>query len=339
MTKSDFLSLLETAPYDFLRENEHLHGRIMFLTLAGSHSYGLNRPDSDVDLRGCVGAAKGDLLGLTEFQNFRSEEMDTTIYAFPHLFNRLLHCNPNCIGLLGSHHEHYAWVSPAGQMVLDNRKFFLSQRAYDTFGSYANQLLMRLKTVVAKERVSQAEQEQHVLQACEMVVKRFSEQFKEVADVLRLFLDESQKSGFDQELFIDINLQHYPVRALRSICSGLDDIVKNYAVLNKRNRKKDNFHLNKHMMLLVHSWLTLAYILEHDDIVTDRVSERPLLKDIRDGQYMDSDGKVDSAFYEMLEDLKKRVAYGKKHTGLPEKPDMTQANELVIEINRMCIGL
>ena len=48
----DFMKLLQSAEYDFLRTNEHLGERIMLLGLSGSYGYGTNREGSDVDFRG-----------------------------------------------------------------------------------------------------------------------------------------------------------------------------------------------------------------------------------------------------------------------------------------------
>ena len=58
--KPDFHSMLESEEYRFLRENEHLGGRMILLCLSGSYGYGTNVEGSDVDLR----IDKGDIRGL-----------------------------------------------------------------------------------------------------------------------------------------------------------------------------------------------------------------------------------------------------------------------------------
>ncbi len=42
----DFIELIQTTEYDFLRTNEHLGDRIMLLGLGGSHAYGTNNEGS-----------------------------------------------------------------------------------------------------------------------------------------------------------------------------------------------------------------------------------------------------------------------------------------------------
>ena len=60
--------LVAGPSYKFLRTNEHLGNRIIFLTLGGSHAYGTNIETSDVDVRGCALNRKSDLIGMSNFE-------------------------------------------------------------------------------------------------------------------------------------------------------------------------------------------------------------------------------------------------------------------------------
>lgn len=42
MTTEQIREMLQSPAYEFLRSNEHLKGKIIFLTLGGSYSYGTN---------------------------------------------------------------------------------------------------------------------------------------------------------------------------------------------------------------------------------------------------------------------------------------------------------
>lgn len=46
--------IIKGHQYNFLRTNEHLKDRLVFLTLGGSHAYGTSTLTSDVDIRGCA---------------------------------------------------------------------------------------------------------------------------------------------------------------------------------------------------------------------------------------------------------------------------------------------
>ena len=60
--------VLAMPEYAFFREDSVFSTRpVMFVTLSGSLAYGTSTPHSDIDIRGCMLAAKSDLLGLTSF--------------------------------------------------------------------------------------------------------------------------------------------------------------------------------------------------------------------------------------------------------------------------------
>lgn len=82
MTIEQIKEMVNGSAYDFLRTNEHLGRKIIFLTLGGSYSYGTNVETSDVDVRGCALNSKSDLLGLTSFEQVVNTQTDTTIKCF-----------------------------------------------------------------------------------------------------------------------------------------------------------------------------------------------------------------------------------------------------------------
>lgn len=74
--------ILARPEYRFLQSESVFSERpIMFVTLYGSLAYGTSTPDSDIDIRGCMLAAKSDLLGLTSYNGFSDEDTDT--YGYP----------------------------------------------------------------------------------------------------------------------------------------------------------------------------------------------------------------------------------------------------------------
>ncbi|MCL2873375.1 MAG: nucleotidyltransferase domain-containing protein [Defluviitaleaceae bacterium] len=142
---NDAISKLE---YDFLRTDKHLGNNIIFLCFGGSHAYGTNDANSDIDIRGCAFNQKSDLIGLSSFEQFTDNK--TIIYSFNKLINLLINCNPNAVELLGCKPEHYI-VNSVGQEMISNRKMFLSRKVVNSFGGYANKQLKRLQNAVAKD--------------------------------------------------------------------------------------------------------------------------------------------------------------------------------------------
>ncbi len=124
---------LRSKDYEFLKTNEHLGNNIILLTVGGSHAYGTNNENSDLDIRGCALNKKEEILCNNKFEQFINEETDTTIYGFNKLITLLSNVNPNTIEMLGNKKEHYFYISKIGQELLDNTKLFLSKRAVYSF--------------------------------------------------------------------------------------------------------------------------------------------------------------------------------------------------------------
>ena len=144
MTLEQIKEKVKSTEYDFLRTNKHLGNNIILLGLGGSYAYGTNVETSDLDVRGCALNNKSEILTNENFEQFVNEATDTTIYSFNKLITLLSNCNPNTIEILGLKPEHYLYISPIGQELLDNKKIFLSKKAINSFGGYAHSQLRRL---------------------------------------------------------------------------------------------------------------------------------------------------------------------------------------------------
>ena len=306
--------------------------------ISGSYSYGTNVETSDVDVRGCALNSESDLLGLTSFEQVVNTQTDTTIYAFNKLVSLLLNCNPNTIEMLGCKPEHYFYISDIGREMIANRKMFLSKRAVHSFGGYANQQLRRLENALARDRLSQARREEHILNSMKGAVKSFESRYTifENGSIV-LYTDESPREDLDREIFADIQLKKYPVREFNSVINDLTNVIGTYEKLNHRNHKKDDEHLNKHAMHLIRLYLLCLDILEKEDIVTYRGDDLPLLMSIRKGDYQLEDGTYRPEFFEMVSDFEKRLNYAKQNTSLPDNPDMKKVEEFVMSVNRRAI--
>lgn len=337
MYLGDIRKLVAGPDYDFLRENEHLKGRIMLLTLGGSHAYGTNIETSDVDIRGVALNQRTELLGLSQFEQTEDRKTDTVVYGFRKMASLLLACNPNVIEMLGCKPEQYLVLTEAGHLLRNNRKLFLSRRAANTFGGYASQQLRRLENYLARNAPAQPEREGYILKSMERTAADF--QYKlapmEEGDI-RLYTAPSSRKGFEEEIFADISLSHYPVRDLAGVTNDLSKAINSFD-MNHRNRKKDEGHLNKHAMHLIRLLLTYLDILEKEEIITCREADLSLLMSIRRGEYMQEDNSFRPEFFEILSDLEKRVEYARENTSLPAEPDRGRVEELVMAINEMAI--
>lgn len=335
MKVEQIFQLLCGQEYDFLRENEHLKDRIVLLTLGGSHAYGTNIETSDVDIRGCALNSPSDILGMTNFEQVVNTATDTTVYSFNRLISLLVSCNPNTIEMLGCKPEHYFVKTEIGKAMIDNRKMFLSQKAADSFGDYATQQLRRLENALARDRLPQERQEEHMLHAMQSSMKSFRDRYAEFEDgAIRLYVADSEREELDSEIFADISLQKFPAREFSSMLNELGNVLTSYGKLNHRNHKKDDAHLNKHAMHLIRLYLMCLDILEKEDIITYREKDIPLLLDIRGGAFMKEDGTYRQEFFDMVADYEKRLRYAKANTNLPPRPNMKRIQEFVMDVNR-----
>jgi predicted nucleotidyltransferase len=311
----------------------------MFLTLGGSHAYGTNNESSDVDIRGCAMYNASEIVGLSNFEQFINTETDTTVYSFNKLIGLLLNCNPNTIEMLGCKPEHYIYMTDAGKQMIDNRKMFLSKRAVYSFGGYANQQLNRLENALARDRVDQAQKEEHMCRSMENSVASFESRYTNFdAGSIKLFTDVSQREGMEREIFADIHLEHFPARQFNSMMNDLHNVLGTYEKLNHRNHKKDDAHLNKHAMHLVRLYLMCIDILEKEEIITYREADHDLLMSIRNGDYMHPNGTYRDEFFLLVDRLKDRLDYAKENTSLPAHPNMKDVEEFVMEVNKRAIG-
>lgn len=335
MNLDQIKSAVASPAYDFLRTNAHIRDRLVFLTVGGSHAYGTNTETSDLDLRGCVENSASDLIGFSSFDQFVNETTDTTIYGFNKLISLLVNCNPNTIELLGCHPEHYLYLSDIGRELLANRKLFLSQRACRSFGGYATAQLRRLENALARDKLPQSRREEHILESVNSAITQDQpgKVFFDKGEI-NLYIDQSPRDDLDVEIFADIHLTHYPIRAFNTILNRVGNVVSSYDNMNHRNRKKDDDHLNKHAMHLIRLYLTCLDILEHEEIITYRAKDLPLLMSIRRGEFQLEDGTYKPEFFSMLRTYEDRLSYAMENTSLPKEPDMRRIEELVMDVNR-----
>ena len=334
----DIKEVISRPEYQFLQTNEHLGKSLLFVTFGGSHAYGTNIPDSDIDVRGCALNSRTDILGRTKFEQVIDNTTDTTIYGFNKLIHLLSEANPNVIEMLGCKPEQYVFFNDIGKMMVEQRDMFLSQKAVHAFGGYATQQLRRLQAALARDRYDQSEKEKQILSSCKSAMTSFNDRYQAFENgAIHLYVDESQREDLDTEIFLDVNLTHYPLRDYKKIWSDLNTIVKEYGKITQRNKKKDDAHLNKHAMHLIRLYMMCLDILEKQEINTFREHEIPLLMSIRNGEFQNEDGTFRAEFYQMVDEFEKRMEYAKANTSLPEKPDYKRIEEFVVFVNECTI--
>lgn len=324
MSIDRFEEKLNSAEYDFLRSDPRLGSRIILLGLGGSYAYGTNTETSDLDIRGAMLPSGRELMLNSFVEQIMDEATDTVIYSFVKMIGLLAAGNPNAVEILGLRECDYLHIAPAGQLLLDNKRIFLSRRCINSFGGYADQQLRRLENKSA--RISDNEAHQKNLMK---ITRNILAQYPDAK--INTYVDRDESD--EPRVYADIELKRYPLRELNVILDNLKFAEQTHTKIGIRNSKAiTHGKLSKHAMHLVRLYYMAIDILERKEIVTYREKEHDLLMKIRNGGFIQHNNTFAPEFFELVNDLERRFYYAKENTDLPQLPDQKAIDELMLEV-------
>lgn len=120
---------------------------------------------------------------------------------------------------------------------------------------------------------------------------------------------------------------------------ALNNVIRDYDKIGKRNKKKDDDHLNKHAMHLIRLFLMAIDILEQGKIKTHRREDAELLLSIRNGRFLKEDGTFDAEFYQILGEYETRLKSAVQNSILPKQPDMAKVEAFVESVNQRAVEM
>jgi hypothetical protein len=139
------------------------YGRTIFKSKIGSHLYGLQRPESDLDYMSVFIPKSEYLLGLKRIEEVdnstkssaagtrnTADDIDDKNYTLPKYLHLALQNNPNIVEVLFATPENILVQSPEWRELVENRDKILSQRVFLTFTGYA--FSQKKKLTVKSER-------------------------------------------------------------------------------------------------------------------------------------------------------------------------------------------
>lgn len=343
-----WMELLSGEEYGFLFKNEYLGNNVILLGLGGSKAYGTSLPTSDTDVRGIAIGPRNQVFGLKDdFEQVVETNTDTVIYSLNKMAKLLLSCNPNTIELMGLRPEDYVYVSEEGKMLLDHAGDFLSMKAIDTFGGYAQAQLNRLEHGLLGNGANSDKEYEMLKNSIEHSILAFNKKHEDNRLELNLRIIEKDK---DSELWNSMKhsekaemtgedivctgaFDKYPITEFKTMISEIHKIQSEFGNLNKRNTKKTDGKLAKHMMHLIRLYLMGIDLNESARIITYREKEHDLLMSIRNGEYMYGDGmRVRPEFYDLLKDVQEKYRYAVEHTVLPKEANVKGISDVLEEI-------
>lgn len=111
---------------------------IVMECIAGSHLYGTNTPESDVDIRGIFMVPNKDWLSLIRpSQEVSENNEDIKYFEMRKFFELALTSNPNILELFFIPRDCLKIISPIYEKIVANRNLFINKRAKFSFSGYA----------------------------------------------------------------------------------------------------------------------------------------------------------------------------------------------------------
>ncbi len=118
----------------------------IYETVHGSTAYGLDRPGSDVDLKGVVVGPSAWYFGYQKPPEQIDVTPDHVLYEVRKFVRLASQANPTLIEVLWTAPRFHTVVTAAGERLVDARAAFLSKRIKDSFSGYAVGQLKRIRT-------------------------------------------------------------------------------------------------------------------------------------------------------------------------------------------------
>ena len=137
---------------------------LLFEAVSGSHAYGLQHKDSDVDLRGVFVMPKYQFYGLYQIEQVSDERNDEVYYELKKFINMLVKNKPNFLEVLGSPSDCIRYKHPLFDLL--KLEDFLSKQAKNTFAGYALSQIKKARGLNKKIVNPMTERRKSVLEFC-----------------------------------------------------------------------------------------------------------------------------------------------------------------------------
>lgn len=137
---------MPVPPRDKLPPPPTVPGLSLMRCVSGSHAYGMDTPESDIDIRGVFVPDRVYLLGCTKHVEQVEAKPDTVMYALQKYMALCRNANPNILELLFVPDDCVLETHPIYTALHDNREVFLSRKVRFTYSGYAISQLKRIRT-------------------------------------------------------------------------------------------------------------------------------------------------------------------------------------------------
>jgi hypothetical protein len=216
---------------------------IIFEALTGSHAYGLNEANSDIDYKGVFVLPLDDVLSDDYITEVSDEKNDITYFEIGRFIELLNKSNPTAVELLFSPEEKIRIKHECFDILLENKEKYISKKLKETFGKYAEQQIKKARGLNKKIVKPVAKEKKSPLEFCFVIdgyktypLKRFlsknglNQKFCGIVnvpnarDVFSLFYDEFSHACFDDSIEEKDGLEAF--KKFKDSFKGYKGIVK-----------------------------------------------------------------------------------------------------------------
>jgi hypothetical protein len=344
---------------------------LLFECISGSRAYGTDLPTSDTDIKGVFVLPEKEYFGLTYIEQINNESNDIVFYELKRFIELLNRNNPNLLEMLNTPEDCILYKHPLFNLI--NPEMFLSRLCKDTFAGYAISQIQKARGLNKKILNPVEPKRKDVLDFCyitsgaqsiaakDWLEKQSMEQaycglvnVPHMKNVYALYYDvqAAQTGGqerlgfkgiFRKEDSNDVALSSVPkgilpVAYLYFNKEGYSTYCKDYKEywewVDKRNEERYANTLQhgknydaKNMMHTIRLLEMASEIATHQKVIVRRPNRNFLLQ-IRRGEFSYEE------LVSMAEEKKGQMEDLYKQSLLPNQPDYTAVNELLIKIRK-----
>lgn len=334
---------------------------VLFECLSGSHAFGTNTENSDIDKKGIFILPKSSFYGFKYIEQINDSKYDIVYYEIKKFIEMLLQNNPNALEILATSGSSVIYRHELFELL--DIKLFLSKRCKDSFAGYAYQQIKKSRGENKKIVNPMDETKKTAYDFCYILQNNGSvnlpkwlknndidpdycglSRVDHMRDLYVLYYDKNKKyNGIWDKNSFALNLSSIPKEEsdnLKALLYYNEDGYKTYCKKYSeywdwvKNRNENRFNVNtehgknydsknmSHCFRLIDEAQEIAI----NKTLTVKAKNRDFLMRIKAGEF-DYDYLVNLA-NEKLKETEEIY----KNSDLPDKPDYERAENILVKI-------
>jgi predicted nucleotidyltransferase len=232
---------------------------LICVAITGSHAYGINTKDSDIDIIGIFLPPEDYILRVEHIDQIittkEKDGYDGQIFSFSKWYNLMIQQNPNTIEILWSDENMYIYRdSEVWPKLVNNREKFLSKKIKHSCAGYAFSQVQRMKALNIKANQNEKRKEE---------IEKYGYSTKNCSHIFRLLgmaldaLIEHQINVMrpERQFLIAIREGKYTYDEMVKMSNDKFQLIEQaYIASDLRNKIDDEFVKKLHLEILK-NWL------------------------------------------------------------------------------------